>query len=99
MVAGVRPDMSATGQPPLLERRALCDVRYSHLVELVEELRTPVTLDRVVDGVFERLVAADRPPGSWHDLHEDLYRVDLPMLDDIDQLEVDVKHGLIDSTT
>lgn len=99
MVADDHMDMSTrSGQHPSLEEHARCDVRYAQLVELVEELRTPVTLDQVVDGVVERRLATDCPPASWHDLHEELYAVDLPALDAVDQVEFDIERGLVDST-
>ncbi len=80
-----------------MERRGLCRLQYAELVELVEDLQTPVTLDRVVDGVVDHRSRADHPPVSWHDLHEDLYLFDIPALDAAEELEFDSTRGLVDS--
>ena len=73
-------------------------VDRDELVELVDEIETPTTLDRVADVVFRRWVRANALSKSWYDVHGELYRVDLPHLDSAGQLEFDEKRGLVDST-
>lgn len=53
-------------------------------------------MDRVVDAVVEQR-GADCAAKSWHDVHEELYLVDLPVLDATDQLEFDDERGIVDS--
>ena len=72
-------------------------VGHDELVGLVDEIETPATLDRVADAVFRRRVRANALSKSWHDIHEELYHVDLPQLDSADRLEFDEKRGLVDS--
>jgi hypothetical protein len=81
--------------PP--NERAQSEVDYADLVELVDAMETPVTVDQVVDSVFERRVALGPVPDSWHDIHEELYLVDLPRLDSADLIELDEERGLVDS--
>ena len=73
-------------------------VDHDELIELVDDIETPATLDRVADLVFRRRVKANALSKSWYDIHENLYRVDLPQLDSADRLEFDEERGLVDST-
>jgi len=73
-------------------------VDRDELVELVDEIETPATLDRVADVVFRRRVRANALSKSWYDIHGELYCVDLPHLDSAGQLEFDEERGLVDST-
>ena len=84
------------GTPP--DGSARVTVDHDELVDLVGEIETPATLDRVADAVFRRRVRANALSKSWHDIHEELYRVDLPQLNSAGRLEFDEKRGLVNST-
>ena len=81
-----------------LDGPAQFTVDHDELIELVDDIETPATLDRVADVVFRRRVRANAISKSWYDIHEKLYRVDLPHLDSAGQLEFDEERGLVDST-
>lgn len=70
--------------------------RYRYLLALAADLDRPVTIDRLVDPMFDwEEAAGGTRERSWHDVHEELYRVDLPVLDSAGLLEFDVENGLV----
>lgn len=71
--------------------------RYLYLIAVVEELDETVTLDRVVDVMVRWEYDGDlgSPQRTWHDVHEELYLVDLPVLDEAGYVEFDAERGLV----
>ncbi|WP_254820923.1 DUF7344 domain-containing protein [Haloglomus halophilum] len=80
---------SATDRPP--------GTRYSYLIALLGRLEGQVTIDRVTDAVHEwehehTESASDR---TWFDIHEELYLVDLPVLDRAGIVSFDTGRGIV----
>lgn len=75
--------------------------RYRYLIAIVSEIDHEVTIDRLVDRMarWEREVEGGRGERTWHDVHEELYRVDLPVLDRAGFLEFDVDRGIVATDT
>lgn len=71
--------------------------RYRFLVAVVAELDTPVTIDRLVEPMirWERGTYADSGHKTWYDVHEELYLVDLPVLDRTGLVKFDIERGLV----
>lgn len=68
--------------------------RYRYLIRLAEGFDPPATVDEFADQVYEW----ERERGvrkSWTDVHEELYRIDLPVLDGAGLVEFDVEQGLV----
>lgn len=75
--------------------------RYRYLLAVVSEIDYPVTIDRLVDPMvhWEDEVAGGAGERTWHDVHEELYRVDLPVLDRAGFVEFDAERGIVSTTT
>lgn len=86
-------DGSTSDESPRYSR----STRYRYLLALTAELDRPVTIDRLVDPMvhWEDELEGDADGRSWHDIHEELYRVDLPVLDSAGLLEFNVENGLV----
>jgi hypothetical protein len=70
--------------------------RYRYLIAAVAELEGTVTIDQLVDVMTQwEAVHDERTEKSWHDVHEELYLVDLPTLDRAGLLEFDVQTGTV----
>lgn len=70
--------------------------RYQYLIAVVEGLETAVTIDLLVDAMVEwEVVHSDGDEKSWHDVHEELYLVDLPTLNRVGLLEFDEDTGTV----
>lgn len=71
--------------------------RYSYLIALLGQLDGTVTIDRVADAVhrWEHEHADAGSDRDWYDVHEELFRVDLPVLDRADVVEFDRTRGLV----
>lgn len=83
---------------PSTERRPLGredrSTRYRYLIDVVGQLDRPVTIDQLAD-VMVRWEQVDEASKSWHDIHEELYVVDLPTLDQAGILEFDPQAGTV----
>lgn len=71
--------------------------RYRHLIPLLEQADTPVTIDRVVDPMFrwEHELTEGESSKTWGDVHEELFLVDLPVLDRAGFIEFDRGSGVV----
>lgn len=70
--------------------------RYRYLVAVVEELEATVTIDQLVDAMVQwERAQDDTTEKSWHDVHEELYLVDLPTLDRASCLTFDAETGTV----
>lgn len=80
---------TATGSAPR--------TRYSYLIALLGRLDGTVTIDRVTDAVheWERDHGEATGDRTWFDVHEELYLVDLPVLDRADIVEFDTGRGIV----
>ncbi|MFB6165570.1 MAG: hypothetical protein ABEJ31_10465, partial [Haloarculaceae archaeon] len=77
---------------------AVLGTRRQRIVLHLAEMETPVTIDEVVDVLdADPHVRYDDPgaPGSWDDLHRELYEFDLPALDDAGVITFDADRGLV----
>lgn len=98
----VGEDGLAPEESPAVERRDHGpSTRYRYLLAVVSEIDHEVTIDRLVDRMarWEREVDGGRGERTWHDVHEELYRVDLPVLDQAGFLEFDVERGIVSTGT
>lgn len=95
-----RPETEPVEETPT----ARCDTtasapgtRYSYLIALLGRLDGQVTIDRVTDAVHEWERDHDESAGdrTWFDVHEELYLVDLPVLDRADIVEFDTARGIV----
>lgn len=71
--------------------------RYRYLIPLLEQVNTPVTIDRVVDPMFrwEHELTEGESSKTWGDVHEELFLVDLPVLDSAGVIEFDRGSGVV----
>lgn len=69
--------------------------RYRYLIAVVTGLESTVTIDQLVDVMARWEAAHGGDEKSWHDVHEELYRVDLPTLDRAGFVEFDTHAGTI----
>lgn len=71
--------------------------RYRYLIPLLEQVDTPVTIDRVVDPMFrwEHELTEGESSKTWGDVHEELFLVDLPVLDSAGVIEFDRGSGVV----
>lgn len=69
--------------------------RRASIVDALETLETPVTVDQLVDALVARSDRMGPTLEEWCDLHEELYVVDLPVLDALGTLEYDLERGLV----
>lgn len=70
--------------------------RYRYLIAVVSDLESTVTIDQLVDVMAHWEATHGSATGkTWHDIHEELYRVDLPTLDRADLLEFDADAGTV----
>jgi hypothetical protein len=70
--------------------------RYRYLIAVVTELEATVTIDQLVDAMTQwEAVHDEATEKSWHDVHEELYLVDLPTLDRAGVLEFDAEAGTV----
>lgn len=70
--------------------------RYRYLIAVVSDLESTVTIDQLVDVMVRwEAVHGEATEKSWHEIHEELYRVDLPTLDRADLLEFDADAGTV----
>jgi len=71
--------------------------RYSYLIALLGRLDGRVTIDRIADAVhrWERETAGANGERTWHDIHDELFRVDLPVLDRAGVVTFDRTRGLV----
>jgi hypothetical protein len=83
------PDHSASGVGR--------STRYRYLISLLKQVDTPVTIDRVVDPMFrwEHELTEGESSKSWGDVHEELFLVDLPVLERAGFVEFDRESGLV----
>lgn len=88
-------DSSTDGRQPSIDCERPCRVNSATLVTLIETMPTPVMIDQVVDAVVQER-ANPCPSKSWHDVHEELYLVELPALDATDRISFDGQRGLVD---
>lgn len=63
------------------------------LVAVLEEVDTPATVDEVADQLIDPGDRLDIE--TWGDVHEHLYRVDLPELDAAGVIEFDAERGIV----
>lgn len=73
-----------------------CQIQASELVGVISTLSTPVTLDVIVDAVIEAW-GDDCSTESWHDLHEELFVVYLPVLDEAGAVTFDSDRGIVEA--
>ncbi|WP_238705291.1 hypothetical protein [Natrinema pallidum] len=66
------------------------------LVDILDEMRTPATVDEVTDELIE---PANPPIETWALVHERLHRDRLPALDASGAIEFDETQGLIERPT
>lgn len=80
---------STVDQPP--------GTRYSYLIALLGRLEGQVTIDRVTDAVheWEREHTESASGRTWFDIHEELYLVDLPVLDRAGIVSFDTGRGIV----
>lgn len=70
--------------------------RYSHLITVVARMETPVTIDQLADAMTRWEASHDEgDEKTWHDVHEELYLVDLPTLDRAGLVAFDATAGTI----
>jgi hypothetical protein len=70
--------------------------RYRYLIAAVAEIEGAVTIDQLVDVMIQWEAGNDAgTEKSWHDVHEELYLVDLPTLDRAGLLEFEVETGTV----
>lgn len=71
--------------------------RYRYLIPLVKQMDTPTTIDLFVDPMlrWENELTEGESTKSWADVHEELYLVDLPVLDRMGVIEFDRSVGLV----
>lgn len=70
--------------------------RYRYLIAVVSELETTVTIDQLADVMVRwEDTRRGRTEKSWHDVHEELYHVDLPTLDRAGLLRFDRDDGTV----
>lgn len=98
--AGADPSTPAyDGQPRVTEAstasREEQPSRYRYLIAVVMDIETTVTIDQLADAMAEWEAAHDAAEKSWHDVHEELYLVDLPTLDNVGVLEFDADAGIV----
>lgn len=68
--------------------------RYRYLIGVVGKLDRSVTIDQLAD-VMVQWEHDDEASKTWHDIHEELYVVDLPTLDQAGILEFDPQAGTV----
>lgn len=71
--------------------------RYQYLLRVAHALDTPSTLDEFADAMYEWECERGREltGKSWSDIHEELYLIDLPVLDGAGHLDFDADRGLV----
>lgn len=88
------------GQPSPGDRRSDGrddrSTRYRYLIGVVGQLDRTVTIDQLAD-VMVQWEPGDGASKSWHDIHEELYVVDLPTLDQAGILEFDADAGTVEA--
>lgn len=103
-------DRSDRGRPPGADPTATTDesagrasggvshsTRYRYLIPLVKQMDTPTTIDLLVDPMlrWEHELTEGKSAKSWADVHEELFLVDLPVLDQMGVVEFDRSVGLV----
>lgn len=89
---------SATSTPSNDDAELDARVR-SELLEVLADRETPVTIDELVDHFAESEIGTDEDDLTvWSEIHERLYRVDLPSLDADGALAFDPVRGLVDES-
>ena len=71
--------------------------RYRYLIPLVKQMDTPATVDLLVDPMlrWEHELTEGESTKSWADVHEELFLVDLPVLDRMGVVEFDRSTGIV----
>lgn len=71
--------------------------RYSYLIALLGRLDGRVTIDQIADAVhrWERETTGADGERTWYDIHDELFRVDLPVLDRAGVVTFDRTRGLV----
>lgn len=71
--------------------------RYRYLIPLVKQMDTPATIDLLVDPMlrWEHELTEGESTKSWADVHEELFLVDLPVLDRMGVVEFDRSTGIV----
>jgi hypothetical protein len=77
----------------------LRESRYGYLAATVDDLGSPMTIDRLVDAMcaWESASTTGDASKSWHDVHQELHSVDLPTLDRAGLVEFDAAEGIVRS--
>lgn len=103
-------DRSDGGHPPGADATSTADesagrssggvsqsTRYRYLIPLVKQMDTPATIDLLVDPMlrWEHELTEGESTKSWADVHEELFLVDLPVLDRMGVVEFDRSVGLV----
>lgn len=97
-------DLDDHAPPETRQRASPADVdqttRYRYLIASVEEFQSTVTLDQLVDVMlqWEMALSDEECQKTWHDIHEELYLVDLPTLDRAGFVEFDTTTGIVRTT-
>lgn len=103
MNSGTGPDTEADSHRSRSGRRtdggsAADGESWSRLVvDVLEEMETPVTIDELTDELLARRDPESTADDieSWADLHEQLYVVDLPVLHRTGRVEFEASKGLV----
>lgn len=71
--------------------------RYRYLIPLLRQMDSPATIDRFVDPMlhWENELTVGEAGKSWGDIHEELFLVDLPVLDRAGLIEFDTESGIV----